>query len=53
VWAIAKMKQYGIADKIPELMKKRYQEYILNERLRGIRRGGANYPTVSRLTLEW
>jgi hypothetical protein len=53
VWAIAKMKQYGIADKIPKKTKSAYQAYILDERLRGIRRGGANYPTVSRLTLEW
>lgn len=53
VWAIAKMKQYGIVDKISAKTKNEYQEYILNERSRGIRRGGANYPTVERLTLEW
>ena len=53
VWAIAKMKQYGIANKISEKTKAEYQEYIWDERMRGIRRGGANYPTVARLTLEW
>lgn len=53
VWAIEKMKQYGIASKIPEKTKYAYQAYILNERARGIRRGGANYPTEERLTLEW
>lgn len=53
VWAIAKMKEYGILNKVSAKTKNEYQEYIFEERMRGIRRGGANYPAVSRLTLEW
>lgn len=53
VWAIAKMKEYGILNKVSAKTKSEYQEYIFEERTRGIRRGGANYPAVSRLTLEW
>lgn len=52
-WAIGIMKQYGIADKISEKTKALYQNYILNERDRGVRRGGANYPTEEQLTLKW
>lgn len=53
VWAIGIMKQYGIADKLSEKTKKLYQDYILRERDRGVRRGGANYPTEEQLMLEW
>ena len=53
VWAIETMKQYGIADKISEKIKTSYQTYIMTERARGVRRGGANYPTEAELTLEW
>ena len=53
VWAIEKMKEYGIADKISDKVKKLYQDYILRERDRGVRRGGANYPTKQQLMLEW
>lgn len=53
VWAIEIMKQYGIADKISEKTKRLYQRYILMERDRGVRRGGANYPTEEQLTLNW
>lgn len=53
VWAIALMKQYGIANKISAKTKSEYQLYILDERLRGIRRGGTGYPTEKDLTLEW
>ena len=52
-WAIGIMKQYGISDKISAKTKRCFQSYILNERMRGVRRGGANYPTEEQLTLEW
>ena len=53
VWAINKMKEYGISDKITEHQKKVYQDYIYDELDRGIRRGGENYPTKAALTLQW
>jgi hypothetical protein len=53
VWAIARMSEYGIVDKITDKQKKLYQDYILRERDRGVRRGGANYPTREQLTLIW
>lgn len=53
VWAINKLKEYGISDKVSDYQKKLYQAYILRERDRGIRRGGANYPTTEALTLQW
>lgn len=53
VWAIEEMKKYGFEDKIPDKTKKLYQDYILRERERGLRRGGINYPTKEQLTLEW
>lgn len=53
VWAIERMKEYGLADKISDRMKKLYQDYIYDELDRGLRRGGANYPTREALTLEW
>lgn len=52
-WAIQILKQYGVADKVSEKTKKLYQDYILRERDRGVRRGGAGYPTESQLMLEW
>ena len=52
-WAIEIMKQYGIADKISDKTKKLYQDYILRERDRGVRRGGAGYPTKEQMMLEW
>lgn len=52
-WAINIMKQYGIADKISDKIKKSYQDYILCERDRGVHRGGANYPTKIDLMLKW
>lgn len=53
VWAIEKMKEYGIADRISEKLKAEYQEYIFDELDRGLRRGGSGYPTKEELTLEW
>jgi Zn-dependent peptidase ImmA (M78 family) len=53
VWAIEKMREYGVVDKISDKVKKLYQDYIIRERDRGVRRGGANYPTEQQLTLEW
>lgn len=53
VWAIARMKEYGIADKIPGVIKADYQWYIHEELRRGLRRHGSNLPTKEALTLEW
>lgn len=53
VWAIQTMKEYEICDKITEKQKKLYQDYILRERDRGVRRGGAGYPSKEQLTLIW
>lgn len=53
VWAVEKMREYGIGDKISEPIKKLYQEYIWRERERGVRRGGAGYPTKEQLTIQW
>lgn len=52
-WAIERIKEYGIADKITDNIKRRYQNYIYQERDRGVRRGGMNYPTEEQLKLEW
>ena len=53
VWAIERMKEYGISAKIPDRQKNRYQNYIYNELDRGICRGGKSYPAKEELTLEW
>jgi len=53
VWAVDRMKEYGIADRITDPIKKLYQEYIWRERDRGVRRGGSGYPSKERLTIEW
>ena len=53
VWAIERMREYGIVSKISEQQKKLYQDYILRERDRGVRRGGLNYPSRQQLTLRW
>ena len=52
-WAIEKLKEYGIADKITASTKKLYQNYIYEELRRGTRRGGKGYPTKKELTLNW
>lgn len=53
VWAVERMREYGIADKIPESVKTAYQRYIWMERDRGVRRGGQGYPSEDQLTIEW
>lgn len=53
VWAVEKMKEYGLASKITDAQKGLYQRYIWNERDRGVRRGGVGYPTKEQLTIEW
>ena len=53
IWAIEIMKQYGIADKISDKTKKLYQDYILRELDRGVRRGGVGYPSKEQMMLEW
>ena len=53
VWAIDRLKEYGILDKVSDKQKELYQNYIYNELDRGIRRGGKNYPTKQELTLDW
>lgn len=53
VWAINKMKEYGLVDKIDDKTKKLYQDYILRERNRGLRRGGKGYAPEEEFILEW
>ena len=53
VWAIQKLKEYGLLNKISDKQKNLYQRYIYTELDRGIRRGGRNYPTKEFLTLAW
>lgn len=53
VWAIEKMREYGLIERIPGVIKKDYQWYIHDELDRGLRRGGSGYPTKEDLTLEW
>lgn len=53
VWAIDRMREYGLLGKISDKLKNLYQRYIYNELDRGIRRGGKNYPTRQALTLIW
>ena len=49
VWAIEELKKYGI--KTPQNLIDAYQRYIYMELERGLRRGGANYPTREQLKL--
>lgn len=53
VWAIEKLKEYMLLNKVPDKQKELYQKYIYIELKRGIRRGGNNYPTKEELTLNW
>ncbi len=53
VWAIDKLKEYGILNRVPEKQKELYQNYIYTELDRGLRRGGKNYPTKQTLALDW
>lgn len=53
VWAIDRLREYGILDKVSTKQKELYQNYIYRELDRGIRRGGKNYPTRQELTLDW
>ena len=53
VWAIDRMREYKILDKVSDKVKKLYQEYIYDEYDRGVRRGGKGYPSKEELTLDW
>ena len=53
VWAVDRLKEYGILDKVSVKQKELYQNYIYSELDRGIRRGGKGYPTKQELTLDW
>ncbi len=53
VWAIEKMREYGILNKVSIKQKELYQNYIYMELDRGIRRGGKDYPTKKALTFDW
>lgn len=53
VWAIQRMREYGLDRRIPQSLKRLYQEYIWRERDRGIRCGGSDYMTKEQLTLDW
>lgn len=53
VWAIEKLREYGILNKVSAKQKELYQNYIYMELDRGIRRGGKGYPTKKALTFDW
>lgn len=53
VWAIDRMREYGLLEKVPDKLKSLYQRYIFQELDRGLRRGGSRYPTKISLTLNW
>ena len=53
VWAVEKLREYGLANKITDPIKTLYQEYIWRELDRGVRRGGSGYPTKEQLTIAW
>lgn len=44
VWALERCKEYGI--EVPEKIIKEYQEYIDDEKARGLRRGGKGYAAL-------
>ena len=53
VWAIEKLREYGILNKVSDTQKNLYQNYIYMELDRGLRRGGKDYPTKRALTFDW
>ena len=53
VWAIDRLREYEILDKVSDKQKNLYQNYIYRELDRGVRRGGKNYPTKQELTFNW
>lgn len=53
VWAIDKLREYGILNKVSDRTKKLYQDYIYMELDRGLRRNGKGYPTKEELLLKW
>ena len=44
VWALERCKEYGI--EVPEKIIKEYQDYIDDEKARGLRRGGTGYAAL-------
>ena len=50
VWAIEECKKYNL--EIPKSIIDSYQRYIYMELDRGLRRGGANYPTREEMKLD-
>lgn len=53
VWAIDKLREYEVLDRLSAKQKESYQDYIYRELDRGVRRGGKQYPTKEELTLNW
>jgi hypothetical protein len=53
IWAIDRLREYGLVDKLSDKVKKLYQDYIFMELDRGVRRGGSGYPTKKALTFVW
>jgi len=48
-WALDKCKELKL--NVPDNIIEDYQDYIFRELERGLRRGGANYPTREEMTL--
>lgn len=53
VWAIDRMREYELLDKISDKTKNLYQNYIYQELDRGVRRGGKGYPSKQDLRFKW
>lgn len=53
VWAIERLREYGLIGKVTDREKILHQQYIYDELDRGVRRGGIGYPSEAELTLEW
>ena len=53
VWAIDRLREYGLLNKVTDKIKELYQWYIFDELDRGIRRGGSGYPSKKSLTFVW
>lgn len=53
VWAIDRLREYGLLGKLSNKVKKLYQDYIFMELDRGLRRGGNGYPSREALTFVW
>lgn len=53
VWAVERMKEYGIAHRITPQIKSLYQNYIWREHSRGLNHNAISLPSPEELTIPW